>query len=161
LPAVVVQLVECLPSKEKVAGSNPVHRSRSCLDRIRTKRVKQASSVRTNASNIMNFKEYQTESRKTAIYPDKDNNYIYPTLGLSGEAGEISEKIKKVIRDKNGEIDEETRELLKKELGDVLWYISQLATEIGLSFDDIAETNIEKLLSRQQRNKLQGDGDTR
>lgn len=109
----------------------------------------------------MNFDEYQEKSRKTALYPDKDNNFVYPTLGLSGEAGEVAEKIKKVIRDKGGIIDDETREAIKKELGDVLWYVSQLATELGLSVDEIAEKNIEKLYSRMERGKLQGNGDNR
>lgn len=109
----------------------------------------------------MDFKEYQEKSRKTALYPNKDNNFIYPTLGLAGEAGEVSEKIKKVIRDKGGVIDDETRELIKKELGDVLWYVSQLATELELSLDDVAEHNIEKLYSRMERNVLHGDGDNR
>ena len=109
----------------------------------------------------MDFKEYQEKSRKTALYPNKDNNFIYPTLGLAGEAGEVSEKIKKVIRDKGGVIDDETRESIKKELGDVLWYVSQLATELELSLDDVAEHNIEKLYSRMERNVLHGDGDNR
>jgi len=109
----------------------------------------------------MDFKEYQEKSRKTALYPDKDNNFVYPTLGLSGEAGEVSEKIKKVIRDKGGVIYYETREMIKKELGDVLWYVSQLATELGLLLDDVAEHNIEKLYSRMERNVLHGDGDNR
>ena len=109
----------------------------------------------------MDFNEYQKKSRKTALYPDKDNNFIYPTLGLSGEAGEVSEKIKKVIRDKNGVIDDETKQSLKKELGDVLWYISQLATELDLSLDEIANGNIEKLYSRLERGKIGGSGDDR
>jgi NTP pyrophosphatase (non-canonical NTP hydrolase) len=109
----------------------------------------------------MNFKEYQEKSRKTAIYPNSGENYVYPTLGLSGEAGEVAEKIKKVIRDKKGIIDEETREEIKKELGDVLWYVSQIASELGLSLDEIGEKNIEKLYSRMERGKLSGSGDNR
>ncbi len=109
----------------------------------------------------MNFNEYQKESRKTAIYPNAGSNYIYPTLGLSGEAGEVAEKIKKVIRDKAGIIDEETKELIQKELGDVLWYISQIASELGLELNTVAEKNIEKLFSRMDRGKLGGDGDNR
>ncbi|HPN54419.1 MAG TPA: nucleoside triphosphate pyrophosphohydrolase family protein [Candidatus Moranbacteria bacterium] len=109
----------------------------------------------------MNFEEYQKKSRKTALYPNVGNNFIYPTLGLSGEAGEVAEKIKKVIRDKNGIIDDETKELIEKELGDVLWYVSQLATELNLSLDKIAEKNIEKLYSRLERGKIQGSGDNR
>jgi len=109
----------------------------------------------------MNFEDYQKKSRKTALYPNVGENFIYPTIGLSGETGEVSEKIKKVIRDKGGKIDSETREMIKKELGDVLWYVSQLASELGLSLDDIAEKNIEKLYSRLERGKLQGSGDNR
>ena len=109
----------------------------------------------------MNFKEYQTKSRVTAKYPDAGNNYIYPTLGLSGEAGEVAEKIKKVIRDKGGQVSDETRNEIKKELGDVLWYVSQLATELGLSVDDIAEHNINKLYDRMERGVLKGSGDNR
>ena len=109
----------------------------------------------------MNFSEYQKKSRVTAIYPKAGDNFIYPTLGLSGEAGEVAEKIKKVIRDKGGVIDDETREAIKKELGDVLWYVSQIAAELKLDLDDIAEKNIEKLYSRLERNKLGGSGDDR
>lgn len=109
----------------------------------------------------MNLEEYQKKSRKTALYPDVGNNYIYPVIGLAGETGEVSEKIKKVIRDKNGIIDNETKESIEKELGDVLWYISQLATELDLSLSDIAEKNIEKLYSRMDRGMLHGNGDNR
>lgn len=109
----------------------------------------------------MTFEEYQKESRRTAQYPDAGNNVIYPTLGLSGEAGEVAEKIKKVIRDKNGIIDAETRNAIAKELGDVLWYAAQLATELGVSFEDVAQGNLEKLFSRLDRGKLHGDGDER
>ena len=109
----------------------------------------------------MNFEEYQKKSRVTAKYPNAGSNFIYPTLGLAGESGEVAEKIKKVIRDKGGIVDEETKEMLKKELGDVLWYVSQIASELGLSLDDIAEHNIEKLYSRMERGKLGGSGDRR
>ena len=109
----------------------------------------------------MTFEEYQKKSRETAIYPDKDKNFIYPTLGLVGEAGEIAEKIKKVLRDKNGVIDEETRKEISKELGDVLWYLSQLATEVELSLEEIAALNISKLQSRKDRGQLHGTGDNR
>ncbi len=109
----------------------------------------------------MNFEEYQKLSRKTAIYPDKDNNFVYVTLGLVGEACEVAEKIKKIFRDNNGILDEERKKVLKKELGDVLWYLAQLSTELGLSLDDIAKFNIEKLSSRKERGTLHGDGDNR
>lgn len=109
----------------------------------------------------MNFEEYQEKSRKTALYPNVGQNFIYPTIGLAGETGEVSEKIKKVIRDKDGIIDEEDKDAIKKELGDVLWYVSQLATELGLSLDDIAENNIKKLYSRLDRGVISGNGDNR
>ena len=109
----------------------------------------------------MTFEEYQNKSKKTAIYPNIGENFIYPVLGLTGEAGEVAEKIKKVLRDKNGIISEETRVELKKELGDVLWYLSQLASELKISLDDVAEFNIEKLYSRMERSKLSGEGDNR
>lgn len=109
----------------------------------------------------MNFNEYQQKARQTAIYPNKDNNFIYPTLGLVGEAGEVAEKIKKVIRDNNGIITQEKKEEIKKELGDVLWYIANLAHELNIDLEDVAEGNIEKLFSRMERDKVHGDGDNR
>jgi len=109
----------------------------------------------------MDFNEYQTRSRKTAGYPAIGHPVIYPTLGLANEAGEVAGKIKKVFRDKEGQISAETREALKAELGDVLWYIAQVATELGLSLDEIAEYNIAKLYDRLERGKISGDGDNR
>lgn len=109
----------------------------------------------------MDFKEYQEKSRKTAIYPKIGENYVYPALGLGDEAGEVLGKIKKIFRDKNGVLSDETRIELKKELGDVLWYLAQLATELELSLDEIAKGNIEKLYSRMDRGTLHGDGDNR
>jgi NTP pyrophosphatase (non-canonical NTP hydrolase) len=109
----------------------------------------------------MNFNDYQTKSRHTAKYPAIGHPVIYPTLGLVNEAGEVAGKIKKVFRDKEGQISEETREALKAELGDVLWYVAQVATELNLSLDEIAEYNIDKLYDRLQRGKISGDGDNR
>jgi NTP pyrophosphatase (non-canonical NTP hydrolase) len=109
----------------------------------------------------MHFSEYQKVSRKTALYPNKDNNYIYPTLGLAGEAGEVSEKIKKIIRDKKGIVNDEDRRAIEKELGDVLWYISQLSTELNIDLEEVAKRNIEKLESRLERGTLSGSGDDR
>ncbi|HEX6270680.1 MAG TPA: nucleoside triphosphate pyrophosphohydrolase family protein [Anaerolineales bacterium] len=109
----------------------------------------------------MNFNEYQTKSRKTAGYPAIGHSVIYPTLGLVNEAGEVAGKIKKVFRDKDGQISEETREALKAELGDVLWYLAQVATELDVSLNEIAEHNIAKLYDRLDRGKIRGEGDTR
>ncbi len=109
----------------------------------------------------MNFTDYQTKSRTTAKYPAIGHGVIYPTLGLVNEAGEVAGKIKKVFRDKDGVISDETREALKAELGDVLWYLAQVSTELNLSLDEIAEYNLAKLLDRQARGKIKGDGDNR
>ena len=109
----------------------------------------------------MDFNEYQNKSRLTAQFPSIGHSVIYPTLGLVNEAGEVAGKIKKVFRDKGGEINEETKSALKAELGDVLWYLAQVATELDLSFDEIAEYNIDKLMDRLERGKIKGDGDNR
>jgi NTP pyrophosphatase (non-canonical NTP hydrolase) len=109
----------------------------------------------------MDFNDYQTKSRKTAGYPAIGHPVIYPVLGLANEAGEVAGKIKKVFRDKEGQISEETKSALKAELGDVLWYIAQVATELDLTLDEIAEYNIGKLYSRLERGKIKGDGDNR
>lgn len=109
----------------------------------------------------MTFKDYQKTSRLTAVYPNKGHNYIYPTLGLVGEAGEVAEKIKKVIRDDNGIISEEKKLEIEKELGDVLWYLAQLSTELKITLEDVAQSNLEKLKSRLERNCIKGSGDNR
>lgn len=109
----------------------------------------------------MNFTDYQTKSRRTAKYPSIGHQVIYPTLGLTNEAGEVAGKIKKIFRDKNGVIGEEERAALKGELGDVLWYLAQVCTELNLSLDEVAEHNIAKLYDRMTRGKISGDGDNR
>ncbi len=109
----------------------------------------------------MNFETYQINARKTAIYPSLGSNYVYPTLGLVGESGEVAEKVKKVIRDKNGIFDQETLIGLKKELGDVLWYLSNICSELNLSLEDIAEENLKKLKKRSLEGKIKGSGDNR
>ena len=109
----------------------------------------------------MDFKDYQKKAKKTAIYPVIGRNFIYPTLGLAGEAGEVSGKIKKIMRDDGGVVSKEKREELKKELGDVLWYVAQIATDLKLSLDDIAKNNLDKLASRFKRGKIRGSGDNR
>ena len=109
----------------------------------------------------MNFTDYQTQSRKTAKYPSIGHQVVYPTLGLTNEAGEVAGKIKKIFRDKSGVITAADREALKGELGDVLWYLAQVCTELNLTLDEVAEHNIEKLTSRLERGKIGGDGDNR
>lgn len=102
----------------------------------------------------MNFDEYQKFARSTAIYPD-ECKVVYPALGLCGEAGEVAEKVKKNIRDGK------SLDGVGLELGDVLWYISALADDLGVTLEEVAKANIEKLQSRMERNKIKGDGDNR
>jgi NTP pyrophosphatase (non-canonical NTP hydrolase) len=109
----------------------------------------------------MDFSEYQTLSRRTATYPQAGDDMTYPALGLCGEAGEVAEKVKKTLRDDGGVLTAERRDALARELGDVLWYTAQLATEAGLELEQIAADNLDKLLSRQQRGVLRGSGDDR
>jgi NTP pyrophosphatase (non-canonical NTP hydrolase) len=108
----------------------------------------------------MDLAEYQRLSRRTAEYP-REAWLTYPALGLAGEAGEVAEHAKKAIRDDAGQVTDERRAAIAKELGDVLWYVSQLATELGLELEQIADTNLQKLLSRQRRGVLSGSGDDR
>ena len=114
-------------------------------------------------SDDLSFDDYQRLAGRTAVYPGRDGDGIaaYPALGLAGEAGEVCEKVKKAIRDDGGRIDDERREALEKELGDVLWYVAALCTELDLSMEEVARANVEKLTSRQQRGVLKGDGDSR
>jgi NTP pyrophosphatase (non-canonical NTP hydrolase) len=104
---------------------------------------------------------YQRESRKTWSLIHTDHPIVYPTLGLVNEAGELAGKVKKIFRDKGGVIGEEDRQALKGELGDVLWYFTQICTELDLTLEEVAEANLEKLFSRLERGKIRGDGDNR
>jgi NTP pyrophosphatase (non-canonical NTP hydrolase) len=108
----------------------------------------------------MELSEYQRLSRRTAGYP-REAWLTYPALGLAGEAGEVAEHAKRVIRDDGARLTEERREAMCKELGDVLWYAAQLASELELDLDEVAASNLEKLFSRQQRGVLHGAGDDR
>ena len=109
----------------------------------------------------MTFEEYQNKARHTANYPNVGNNFIYVALGLAGEGGEVAEKVKKLLRDKNGVMDEETKKAMCYELGDVLWYVSQMGIELGLSLEEIAAKNLEKIFSRKDRGAIGGSGDER
>ncbi len=108
----------------------------------------------------MDLSEYQRQSRRTAEYP-REAWLAYPALGLAGEAGEVAEHAKKAIRDDDGKVSDERKAAMSKELGDVLWYVAQLASELGLELDEIAAQNLEKLFSRQERGVLSGSGDDR
>lgn len=109
----------------------------------------------------MDFKDYQVKARETAIYPDHGRNMWYPALGLSGEAGEVAELVKKMYRDDNGQLTVERQVQLRKELGDVLWYIANLCCEAAIDFDQVARENYLKLIDRQARGVLHGSGSER
>ena len=109
----------------------------------------------------MDLHTYQRRAAQTALYPNAGSNPIYPTLGLCGESGEVADKVKKVLRDHGGRFSDEVRADLALELGDVLWYVSQLASELDLDLDAIAEANLAKLASRAERNVIAGHGDRR
>ena len=109
----------------------------------------------------MDFNTYQKKARETALYPNLGSNNIYPTLGLVGEAGDVAEKVKKVIRDKEGIFDDESKNAIKKELGDVLWNLSNLCTELNFNLEDVAVQNLHKLSIRAAKGKISGSGDDR
>ena len=108
----------------------------------------------------MELNEYQKRALETALYP-KEVRILYPTLGLTGEAGEVADKVKKVIRDNDGDFSVEKRLEIAKELGDVLWYISTLANDLGYTLEEISELNNRKLSSRKERGVISGNGDNR
>ena len=107
----------------------------------------------------MEFNEYQKFVERYIL--ERKKGIEYPVLGLCGEAGEVAEKVKKVIRDKNDILDDEAKKEIGKELGDVLWYIVRVGLELGLSLENIASMNLEKLRSRVERNAVKGAGDNR
>ena len=113
----------------------------------------------------MEFDEYQEEIKKFDLFEQTGDvfspAFMAKILGLPGEAGEVSEKFKKIVRDKNGEISEEDRTEIVKELGDVTWYVATIARYLGVPFSEVAKGNIEKLSSRLERGKLHGKGDNR
>lgn len=108
----------------------------------------------------MEINEYQKAALKTAVYPE-DKRIIYPALGMCGEAGEVADKVKKVIRDNNQNFTNDRKREIAKEIGDVLWYCATLSHDLGFSLEEVAQMNIDKLASRQRRGKLSGSGDNR
>lgn len=113
----------------------------------------------------LTFNGYQQQARTTAIYPDAGTGSVgaltYVALGLAGEAGEVANKIKKILRDSGGDVTPEHREIIGKELGDVLWYAAMLAREIHVPLDIVAGANLEKLFARKDAGTLGGSGDDR
>jgi len=111
----------------------------------------------------MNFDEYQKLATRTADFSGKPGDYplMYCCMGLAGETGELIEKIKKVMRNDDGHMTDEKREKIKLEIGDVLWYLSQVARLSGISFQESAEANVKKLADRRERGVIRSEGDTR
>lgn len=107
----------------------------------------------------MNLNNYQKKALETAVYP-REYKIIYPALGINGEAGEIAEKVKKVLRG-DGELSEQRKTDIALELGDVLWYAATLANDLGYALEDIAKMNLKKLEMRQKKGLLSGNGDHR
>src|SRR6476661_6683044 len=100
----------------------------------------------------MKFDEYQQRALSTVLTTDdRFKDLLHWVLGINGESGEIAEKVKKIIRDKNGQVSEEDKKELAKEIGDVLWYLAVFAEDLGVSMDAIAQQNLDKLQSRKQR----------
>ena len=109
---------------------------------------------------ISDLDMYQQVAKQTAIYP-REQAIIYPTLGLTGEAGEVANKVKKIIRDGTNKNNENLVQEISAEIGDCLWYISVLADDIGVKLSDIANSNLEKLANRKKKGTIRGSGDTR
>ncbi len=110
----------------------------------------------------MEFNEYQKKQNKLKLYPEINPPWIYAALGLAGETGEVLEKLKKVFRDeKDFHITPEKLQDIKKELGDVLWYLSALANDLRLDLDEVAQTNLDKIEERIKNGTLRGSGDKR
>ena len=111
-------------------------------------------------TNALQFSDYCKAAASTDLYPNECKPWVY-ALGLTGEAGELADKIKKVYRDKCGVFKQEERNEIAKELGDVLWYLTRLGATLGFSLEQIAAMNIEKLADRAKRGKIGGSGDDR
>lgn len=109
----------------------------------------------------MTFDDYQAKAATTSTIDDLATLTLYTTLGLNGEAGEVAEKIKKIVRDKGSDFTQLDRDDITKELGDVLWYLAMLARSLDISLSSVANTNIAKLASRKSRGVLGGSGDNR
>ena len=108
----------------------------------------------------MDLNDYQQAARRTAIYA-AHHRVLYPALGLASEAGEVAGKIKKVLRDQDGDFEKAPLEAIKDELGDVLWYVAVLAADLGLALEEIAADNVAKLEARMERGTIGGAGDRR
>jgi NTP pyrophosphatase (non-canonical NTP hydrolase) len=114
----------------------------------------------TAAENVASLDEYQEFVRSTKVY-DKEYNLVYPVLGLVNEAGEVAGKVKKLMRDDDGQLSQERFEDIVSELGDVLWYVTAVADDLGITISDVFYENFMKLKSRKERGMIKGSGDHR
>lgn len=121
-------------------------------------RYRKAADV-SHGRGLMNLDEFQDRCAETVVYPNPGENYIYPVLGLVSEAGEVADRVKRIQRDDQGVVTEEKRREIAGELGDVLWYVAQVASEFKLSLNQVARQNVAKLGGRMDRNALHGFGD--
>ena len=110
---------------------------------------------------VSQFTTYQKKSRRTWSRVKLDHAIVYPTLGLVNEAGEVAGKVKKIFRDKNGIISDKDKTAIQGELGDVLWYLTQICTDLDISLQEVAEKNLQKLDRRLKAGTLKGEGDNR
>ena len=118
------------------------------------------NEVKASVYSDITFNEYQEFTKQTAIYP-QNKALEYLCLGLASEAGEVAGKLKKIIRDEDGQVSSENSQKMVKEIGDVLWYCARLVDELGESLSEVAEQNMDKLISRKNRDTLGGSGDNR
>lgn len=109
---------------------------------------------------MVGFNDYQAATDSTAVYP-KDKALEYLVLGLTSEAGEVAGKLKKIIRDNNSVVGETESRIICQELGDVLWYVAQIALELNTTLEAVAMMNIDKLSDRKNRGVIAGSGDSR
>lgn len=160
--------LDAISRPDMLPGSRPNEDPRSYQCRLDVAKSREALArfggitQQQDGTRVMDFIDYQKLAYEFAGYPPiGGHSEVYPALGLANEAGEVLGKIKKVYRDKGGEYSAETLLSVESELGDVLWYVACLATELGLSLELVACHNIAKLKDRQSRGKLLGDGDNR
>ena len=162
-PNGLIQHVRALADNKVVNLAQLFNDIRPFLNMKRVERKPEPKSIEPEIEEeelSMTFDQYETEASSTRIY-NEGIKVIYPTIGLAGETGEVADKVKKVIRDHCGNFDESNRKEIAKELGDVLWYLTSIANDLGYSLEDIAKMNIEKIKSRQRRDVIHGEGDNR
>lgn len=154
-PIALVQVEPIRTTATRAANAVGVH----AFPRRRRDRL--AIVTDQNTAEVLDFSAYQQAAARTAALIATDHPVVYPTLGLVNEAGEVAGKVKKIFRDRQGQITDTDREALALELGDVLWYLSEICTRLGIRLEDVAARNIAKIADRASRGVLSGEGDLR